>query len=238
MAWITLIIGLLLGAVIGLGAAGGLRRRRRTNGPRRVQTPLASVEHVLDLIRRAHHADAACLCAGNVEPVVVSGSSSLEPEVAERAMSLAKLAMGDGREHVSRGDEIIVAVGDHKRGAAVVLASADVSPDQTHAIASELRQLLAEFQVDLDPRWPGGPTPSAMLVDLPPRLDTLPAIASGLCDRARIITGRPTAVVIRNPQTQTASVISVSSRTTRNLSKGTSVRSGCQRGSAKKASAG
>ncbi len=213
MAWITLIIGLLLGAVIGVGAAGGLRRRRRTSGSRRVQTPLSSVEHVLDLIRRAHHADAACLCAGDAEPVVMSGSSPLEPEVAERAMSLAELAMGDGRKHVIRGDETVVAVGDRKRGAAVVLASADISPDRTHAIASELRRLLAEFRVDLDPRWSGGATPA----DLPPRLDTLTAIASGLCDRARTITGRPAAVVIRDPQTQVASVISVSNNADRRL---------------------
>ena len=211
MAWITLIIGLLLGGVIGVGVAGGLRRRRRTSGSRRVQTPLASVKHVLDLIRRAHHADAVCLCACDVEPVVASGSSPLEPEVAERAMSLAKLAMGDGRRHIIRGDETIVAVGDRKRGAAVVLASAD--SDQEHAIGSDLRQLLAEFQVDLDPRWSGGTTP----VDLAPRLDTLPAIASGLCDQARTITGWPTAVVIRDPQTQVASVMSVSSDGDRRL---------------------
>ncbi len=215
MAWITLIIGLLLGAVSGVGAAGGLRRRASRS--RRVQTPLASVEHVLDLIRRAHSAEAVCLCACDEEPVVASGSSPSEPEVAERAMSLAKLAMGDGRRHVIHGDETIVAVGDHNRGAAVVLASADSFPDQEHAIASELRRLLAEFRVDLDPRWPGGPTPSATPVDLPPKLDTLPAIASGLCDRARTISGRPTAVVIRDPQTQMASVVSVSNNADRRL---------------------
>ncbi len=215
MAWITLIIGLLLGAVIGVGAAGGLRRRASRS--RRVQTPLSSVDHVLDLIRRAHHADAVCLCSCDAEPVVASGSNPLEPEVAERAMSTANLAMGDGREHIISGDETIVAVGDHQRGAAVVLASADIAPDQAHAIASELRRLLAELQVDLDPRWSGGSTPSAMPVDLPPRLDTLSAIASGLCDRARTITGRPTAVVIRDPQTQMASVISVSNDADRRL---------------------
>ena len=214
MAWIALIIGLLLGAVIGAGAAGGLRRRRRTSGSRRVPTPLASVEHVLDLIRRAHHADAVCLCACDAEPVVEGGSSPLEPKVAERVMSLAKLAMGDGREHIIRGDETIVAVGDRKRGAAVLFTSADISPDQAQAIGSELRRLLAEFQVDLDPRWSGGSTPP---VDLPPELDTLAAIASGLSDRARTITGWPTAVVIRDPQTQVASVISVSNNADRRL---------------------
>ena len=214
MAWIALIIGLLLGAVIGAGAAGGLRRRRRTSGSRRVPTPLASVEHVLDLIRRAHHADAVCLCACDAEPVVEGGSSPLEPKVAERVTSLAKLAMGDGREHIIRGDETIVAVGDRKRGAAVLFTSADISPDQAQAIGSELRRLLAEFQVDLDPRWSGGSTPP---VDLPPRLDTLSAIASGLCDRALTITGWPTAVVIRDPHTQVASVISVSHNADRRL---------------------
>ncbi len=214
MAWITLIIGLLVGVVIGMGAAGGLRRRWLTSGSRRVRTPLASVEHVLDLIRRAHHADAVCLCARDAEPVVASGSSPLEPEVAERAMSLAKLAMDDGREHLIRGDETIVAVGDRKRGVAVVLGSADISPDQVQGIASELRRLLAEFHVDLDPHWSGGSTPP---VDLPPELDTLAAIASGLCDRARTITGWPTAVVIRDPQTQLASVISVSNNADRRL---------------------
>lgn len=214
MAWIALIIGLLLGAVIGMGAAGGLRRRWLTSGSRRRRTPLASVEHVVDLIRRAHHADAVCLCARDAEPVVATGSSPLKPEVAELAMSLAKLAMDDGREHVIRDDETVVAVGDRKRGVAVVLGSADNSQDQVQAIASELRRLLAEFQVDFDPRWSGGSTPP---VDLPPELDTLTAIASGLCDRARTITGWPAAVVIRDPQTQVASVISVSNNADRRL---------------------
>ena len=44
-------------------------------------------------------------------------------------MGLAKLAMGDGREHVTRDEMTVVAVGDNKLGAAVLLEEADASAD-------------------------------------------------------------------------------------------------------------
>jgi diguanylate cyclase (GGDEF)-like protein len=135
----------------------------------------------------------------------------------EQMRSLAKLSMGDGREHVTRGDEAIVAVGDRKLGAAVVMERGDPSADDVHEVSSELRRLLAELQVDLGDRLVGRQTPRLIPVDLPPRIDTLPAIASGLCDRARIITGRATAIVVRNPEMQTASVLAVSSNADRRL---------------------
>jgi diguanylate cyclase (GGDEF)-like protein len=171
----------------------------------------------MDLVRRAHNAKVVYLCGLGSEPIAASGPNRLDNETMERLRSLAKLSMGDGREHVIRGYEAIVAVGDRKLGAAVVLGRGDSSPDEIHEVSSELRRLLAELQVDLGARLAGARAARPTPVDLPPRLDTLPAIASGLCDRARIITGRPTAVVVRNPETQTAAVLAVSTNADRRL---------------------
>jgi GGDEF domain-containing protein len=217
MAWITLIVGLLIGAVVGIGVAGDTRRWRRSRRTRRVSTPPPSVEHVLDLVRRAHNAKVVYLCGLGSEPIAASGPNRLEKDTMERLRSLAKLSMGDGREHVIRGYETMVAVGDKKLGAAVVLGQGDSSPEEIHEVSSELRRLLAELQADLGARLAGARAARPTPVDLPPRLDTLPAIASGLCDRARIITGRPAAVVVRNPETQTAAVLAVSGNADRRL---------------------
>lgn len=217
-AWITFILGLLAGAIFGLWLGGGRSLHRRPlRRPRRPQPPPSSVEHFLDLVRRAHHASMVCLCGRGTEPVVTKGSATVEPEIGERALSLARLALSDGREHVARGDHAVVAVGDLHLGAAVVLDEGDPAPDRVQGVAAELRRLLGEFRVDLGERLTtraAGPEP---LSDLPPRLDTLAAIGSGLCDRARIITGRPTAVVARDPETQDASVIAVSHNADRRL---------------------
>jgi diguanylate cyclase (GGDEF)-like protein len=171
----------------------------------------------MDLVRRAHDGKVAYLCGLGSEPVTASGQDRVDNETMDRMRSLAEISMGDGREHVSRGDEAIVAVGDRKLGAALVLGQGDPAPDQVQEASSELRRVLAELQVDLQDRQASRQMPRLTPVDPPTRLDTLPAIASGLCDRARFVTGRPTAVVVRDPEIQTASVVAVSSNADRRL---------------------
>ena len=216
--WIALIVGLLVGVVVGVGLSGRPLRRRRSSGSRSPQATPSSVEHVIDLLRRANGAPAACLVGRSTEPVMSGRADSVEPQLLQRMMELAKLAMEDGREHVTRDEAtVVVAVGDHKLGAAVLWEGTDPSADRIADLKAEMRRMLGEFRVDHGPLLIGTSAPREIPVDLPPRLDTLPAIASGLCDRAHIITGRPTAVMARDPETQGASIIAVSTNADRRL---------------------
>ncbi len=215
--WIALIVGLLVGVVVGVGLSGRPLLRRRFSKPRSPQAVPSSVQHIVDLLRRAHGARATCLVGRSTEPVVSSGTESTEPQILEQMMGLAKLAMGDGREHVTRDEITVVAVGDRKMGAAVLLQESDPAADRVAEITAELRRVLGEFRVDHGHELIGRPEALEMPVDLSAGLDTLPAIASGLCDRARVITGRPTAVVARDAETQAASIIAVSSNADRRL---------------------
>ncbi len=215
--WIALIVGLLVGVVVGVGLSGRPLQRRRSGKPRSPQATPSSVQHIIDLLRRAHGARATCLVGRSTEPVVSTSTESTEPQALEQMMGLAKLAMGDGREHVTRDEITVVAVGDRKLGAAVLLQESDPPVARVAEITAELRRVLGEFQVDHALELIGRPAPREMPVDLPPGLDTLPAIASGLCDRARVISGRPTAVVARDSERQAAAIIAVSSNADRRL---------------------
>ncbi len=179
--WIALIVGLLVGVVVGVGLSGRPLLRRRSS-KRRSPAPQAapsSVQHIIDLLRRAHGARATCLVGRSTEPVVSGSAESTEPQVLERMVELAKLAMGDGREHVTRDEMTVVAVGDRKLGAAVLLQESDPAADRVAEITAELRRVLGEFRVDHGHELIGRPEPREMPVDLPVGLDTLPAIASG-----------------------------------------------------------
>ena len=127
---------------------------------------------------------------------------------------------------MTRDEETVVAIGDGRLGVAVLLGAGagagagagNHSPDKIETVSSELRKLLGDLHVDFLPgtaRLSSGA--HRVAVELPPGLNTLPAIASGLCDRARVITGRATAVVVRNAGTDTASVIAVSHNADRRL---------------------
>ncbi len=215
--WIALIVGFLVGVAVGVGLSGRPRQRRRLMKPRFPQVAPSSVDHIIDLFRRAHGARATCLVGRSTEPVISASTASTEPQVLDRMMELAKLAMGDGREHVMRGEMTVVAVGDRNLGAAVLLHESDPPADGVAEITAELRRILGECQVDHGPQLTGSAAPREMPVDLPPRFDTLPAIASGLCDRARVITGRPTAVVARDSEAQAAAIVAVSNNADRRL---------------------
>ena len=196
------------GAGPGAGAGAGAQRRRRLP---------SSTEHVMDLLRRAHGAAAACLVGKETDPVIASAVPTAPLETFDRPISLARLAMADSREHVTRAPDTIIAVGDGSWGIAVQLGAGDFSASTIHGIATELRQLLGEIRVDYLPSFTGETPTRRVEVELPPGLNTLPAIASGLCDRARVLTGRPTAVAVRNTGTDSASVIAVSTNGNRRL---------------------
>ncbi len=171
----------------------------------------------MDLLRRAHGAAAACLVGKETDPVIARAVPTEPRETFDRPISLARLAMADGREHVTRAPDTIVAVGDGSWGISVQLGAGDFSADRVHGVASELRRLLGEISVDYSSSFTGETPTRRVEVELPPGLNTLPAIASALCDRARAITGRPTAVAVRNTGTDSASVIAVSTNGDRRL---------------------
>ena len=108
-------------------------------------------------------------------------------------------------------------MGDGRWGIAVQLGEGDFSESTIQGVATELRKLLGEIRVDYLPSFTGETPTRRVEVELPPGLNTLPAISSGLCDRARVLTGRPTAVAVRNTGTDSASVIAVSTNGNRRL---------------------
>ena len=171
----------------------------------------------MDLLRRAHGAAAACLVGRETDPVIASAVPTAPLETFDRPISLARLAMAESREHVTRAPDTIVAVGDGGWGIAVQLGAGDFSADTIRGVTAELRKLLGEIRVDYLPSFTGETPTRRVEVELPPGLNTLPAISSGLCDRARVLTGRPTAVAVRNTGTDSASVIAVSTNGNRRL---------------------
>lgn len=213
--WTALAVGLVVGMVAGAlmrgsGSAkfGGFRR------PARLPT---STEHVMDLLRRAHQATAVCLVGWDIDPVIASAEPTAAPSTFDRPISLARLAMGDGRQHVAREPDTIIAIGDGKWGMSVLLGQSEYPTEVIETVSAELRRLLGELDWDFQPSISHQMPVRGVEVALPLGLNTLPAIASGLCDRARIITGRPTAVVVRNSGTDSVSVIAVSHNADRRL---------------------
>ncbi|MCZ6916510.1 MAG: GGDEF domain-containing protein, partial [Gemmatimonadetes bacterium] len=217
MAALTLLVGLLGGAAIGVAWSRRRPMRRHTPpGSRRSSTargPAVSIDHVIELARRALQASAVCLVGRELDSVIARGEIGFDNAPIDRAVSLARLAMADGRQHVVRDHRCTVAVADEGLAVAAILPAGDPSNDVLASVSSDLRKLLGELQTTRGDQAATSPDGVA----LPARLDTLPAIASALCDRARYITGRSSAVVLRDPDSEIATVISVSTNADRRL---------------------
>ena len=132
-AWIALLIGLAVGVMGGMYVRRSEIKRAR---PRRAADRRAlptSTEHMLDLLRRLHGANAVCLVGRDADPVIATGVPATAPKSLDRAISLAQLAMGDGREHVTREGECVVAVGDGASIAGVGVAASPSEPSSSQA---------------------------------------------------------------------------------------------------------
>lgn len=216
------VLAFLIGVGSGAVAAWAWSRRHprlsRAPGPANRRSadsgPAVSIDHVIELARRALPASAVCLVGRELDPVIARGEVGFDNGPVEKAVALARLAMADGRQHVVREGHCTVAVGDEGLAAAAILPPGDPPDDTLAGVTVDLRSLLGELQADVAGRGDAGaPVDGA----LPARLDTLPAIASALCDRARYVTGRPTAVVLRNADSDVATVIAVSTNADRRL---------------------
>ena len=220
IAALAFLIGLAGGAAATVAWSRRRPRLRHKPGPanRRSGTsgPGVSIDHVIELARRAVQASAMCLVGRELDSVITRGDIGFDNRPIDKAVALARLAMADGRQHVMREDRCTVAVGDEGLAVAAILPAGDPPDEALAVVTSDLRKLLGELQADMRSKGDAGAR-SADEGALPTRLDTLPAIAAALCDRARYVTGRSTAVVLRNPDSEVAAVIAVSTNADRRL---------------------
>ncbi len=213
-------IAILLAGVAGgmvLGAVGFAVVRYRRLVTSEAESLPANVHHVVDLLRRVHGASAACVVVQNTEPVWSRAFPPPAAAMLERAKIYATLALGDGREHIGKEQNLVVALGDGRVGCAVLFGGPDANPGIVDATLADLRRVLAEFQLarareigTLEDRRsaPDWLTP-----------DTIEGIGAGLCEAVRRATGLPTAVVVRDPLTEQAEIVAVSAGADRRLTR-------------------
>lgn len=213
--WWIAVIAAAAGAALGAGGfAWWSGRRLRRAG--RDSLP-ADVPHVVDLLRRAHGALAAAMALPDGEPLVSTATPPPPESLLERAVAAARLALGDGRTHVLREGNVIVAVGDGQLGGSLML-DFDVSEQEAlDAAAADLRRLLAEFRVERTRRMRVRRDPRALPDWLITGAESLEGMAFALCEAVRSAVGRPAAVVMRDPATLSTSVVAVSQGLDRRL---------------------
>ncbi len=203
----------LLLAFVGGGMVGWLARRQRRDGGDAVEEAPADLHHVLDLLCRAHGAAVACLVqAGADAPLTVDGGDG-ESDLAERAVATARVALGDRRQHVIAEPHTIVAVGDGEFGVALAWLGAGIAQERLDAAHADERRLLGGFRAlgaarSVPGRAPGTPA------TVP---EALESVAFGICQATQAISECPTAVVLRDPVAQSATVVAVSHGADRRL---------------------
>ncbi|MCH8254709.1 MAG: hypothetical protein IID06_05110, partial [Gemmatimonadetes bacterium] len=101
----SLLAGAAGGMVLGVVGFGWARKRRRSSGD--LGSLPAETRHVVDLIRRVHDADAVCVTAQDGDPVFSRAALPPPPELIERTVMLASLALAECREHVVKEDNVI-----------------------------------------------------------------------------------------------------------------------------------
>lgn len=208
-------VGLAFLAGLVLGVALHRWRRRRSLdrfGPELLPT---DVPHVIDLLRRAHRGWAVCFLAGEADPICSIGDPRPPQSVIDRAQSLARLAMADGREHVVREGHATVAVGDGELGASLVLGFTDVTQDEIALAAADLRRVVAEVSVERRRELGVREDPRRVPEWVVTGSESLEALAYALSEAVRALSGRSTAVVARVPPGPMPTVVAVSQGTDR-----------------------
>lgn len=198
----------LLGVLVGVGGLAWWRRQRARR--RHARLPVEA-PHVVDLLRRAHDGLVACVVAADDDhPLVSEVRPRPSRALADRAVAVAMLAMGDGREHVFREEQVLVAAGDGDNGCAVALADAEPSRERIAAVSHDLRQLLADFSAQ---RARSGARSGGQL-GVPDWLAVAPhsveGLAGALCRAAEAAAGAPAAVALRDKASRVTAVVAVS----------------------------
>ena len=205
---ISLLVAFALGGALVFALTGGRWRRHDAVAPKLEHGDLPLL---LDLLRRAHRGAVACLTVGDHDPVWSQTKSGPSVEVLERAVAAARLAMGDGRDHVLSEGETIVAAGDGRRvGAAVVFYTPELGSDAVESVIADLRRVFADLGATLTRETSQGES----VRDLPEWLvggpESVEGISFQLCEAVQEVSGRPSALVLRDSATQVASVVAVS----------------------------
>jgi diguanylate cyclase (GGDEF)-like protein len=201
-------------AFLGGGIVGWLagRRGRAAGSPSADGVP-ADLHQVLDLLRRAHGAAVGCLVrAGTDAPITVDGTTG-EGDLAARAEATARVALGDRRQHVIGDPHTIVAVGDGEFGVALAWEGSGIAPEQVDAAHADQRRLLGGFR-SREAAWSTPSGPPGVTATVP---EALESVAFAICEAARAISECPTAVVLRDPEAQSAMVVAVSHGADRRL---------------------
>lgn len=207
---------LLVGFVVGAIVAAALMSRRSSESATQPGLESGEVPQMLDLLRRANGAQAACLVAPEADPAWAADAPP-DPSVLESTESLARLALGDAGDHkMSEHGLVRLAAGDGSLGCALVMEEG-VQELALERAKSDLRRFLAgirerhmresgSFRAPRDlPEWlTGGP-------------ENVEGIAFQLCEAVRSVSGRPAALVLRDPGTKEVSVAAVSAGADRRL---------------------
>ena len=202
-------------AFVGGGVVGWLAGRlRRSGGERPDGGAPADLHQVLDLLRRAHGASVGCLVqAGGDTALTADGGDGEEGDLAARAAATARVALGDRRQHLIAEPHTVVAVGDGEFGVALAWVEAGIAQERVDAAHTDQRRLLGGFRSER-PTWKL-PEPAAGTTATVP--EALESVAFGICEAARAICECPTAVVLRDPESQSATVVAVSHGADRRL---------------------
>ncbi len=211
MAGLALIGGAIVGAV---GQAAWQRARLRRAG---TESLPADVPHVVDLLRRAHGGLAATMVLPEGETVIAVESPEPPRSLIERSEAAARLALGDGRTHVLREGNVIVAVGDGQLGGALIFGFEAPHKDAVDAAVTDLRRLIAEVRVERVGRLGVRRDPRSLPDWLVTGAESLEGMSFALCEAVRTVAGRAAAVVMRDPATMTTTVVGVSNGLDRRL---------------------
>lgn len=211
--WVA--IGFALGAVVTMAALAWMRNRQyRAAGPELLP---ADVRQVVDLLRRAHGAEVVCLTLPDGDPVQAFADPPPLDSLVDRTQSAARLALNDGGDHVMREGGTIIAVGDGQMGLALLLGADHVSNGQADAIVSELRRLLATFELQRRRELATQGEPLSLPDWVANGAQSLEGLSHSLAEAVRAVTNRSVAVVIRDQATSIAAVVAVSYGTDRRL---------------------
>lgn len=209
---VVLLVVALAGALIGV--VGAMVFIRRTGGEAGRQTGgdmlAVDFQQVLDLLRRVHGAQAACVVTDEEFPTVATGDPRPAQSVLDRATGIARAARDDGRDHILPGAPEIIAVGNGRLGVALVMPPGQRSPADHQRIAADVHRLVASFRVARGGTQMLRADPQEALDGALSRLESVEGLATALCEAARAMSGLPTAIAIRDPVTNAAIIVAVS----------------------------
>ena len=205
-------VALLLIGLVGGGFAGLLLGRRGSRGRR--SSSAESVRQMLDLVRRAHGCELACLVDRRGGSITAASDPSPSPEVVESVLAAAKQSMVERRMNTSRDAGTTVSIGDGSLGAAV--SSSDMGDAVVEAAATDLRNLITGLRLQR-PSAPAMAVQASISTERQAFAGSVEGMAVALAEAARGLCKRPTVVVVRDVRSKAAKVVAVSQGVDRRL---------------------